>query len=118
MSHDLQYILQQLEGRVSQEALLAYLGGHSTQAEREQVEEAMVENPFLADAIEGLRIVAQPTSINSTLQELNAGLRSRLTRTPTRRKKVFQQRWTLAAIVLVVVLAIAAWFLIHFLSGK
>lgn len=57
------------------EKLLAYLEGKLGDPERMEVEMAMVESDFLADASEGLEHMQEPARIPGIVDELNLRLR-------------------------------------------
>jgi hypothetical protein len=59
MNESLNEILNQYRGVFTDDILMRYVGGNATQAESRHIESLMADDPFLADAIEGLMLGEQ-----------------------------------------------------------
>ncbi|MBK6483624.1 MAG: tetratricopeptide repeat protein [Chitinophagaceae bacterium] len=57
-------------GEVPEEMLVRYARGLATPEEQRQIEEAMADDPFLSDAVEGMMKVENPDKINADLQAI------------------------------------------------
>jgi len=74
----------------------------------------LADNDFMNDAIEGLENVKDKKDINFFVEQLNRNLHKKLLQKQKRKhkRKLLQQRWVYAAIVLILALLVATWLLI------
>jgi len=113
MNKDLLNILLNSNKDINNQQLMDYLAGKLSEEEKHAVEMQLAENDFMSDAVEGLEIVKNKRDINVFVDQLNRDLHKKLFRKSKRqRRKAIQQRWTFAAIILILVLLLAAWLMI------
>lgn len=113
MSNELNNIFNQQEDSNTPEELLKYLQGELDKNAEHQLEQRMVEDPFLNDAAEGLALIKDKDSINNTTQHLNKNLKQHLHK--KRRKSpslFFNQSWIYVAVIILLLLIIAAYIII------
>ena len=113
MNKDLLNILLNSNKDINNQQLMDYLAGKLSEEEKHAVEMQLAENDFMSDAVEGLEIVKNKRDINVFVDQLNRDLHKKLFRKSKRqRRKAIQQRWTFAAIILILALLLAAWLMI------
>jgi len=113
MNKDLLNILLNSNKDIDNQQLMDYLAGKLSEEEKHAVEMQLAENDFMSDAVEGLEIVKNKRDINVFVDQLNRDLHKKLFRKSKRqRRKAIQQRWTFAAIILILALLLAAWLMI------
>jgi len=113
MNKDLLNILLNSNKDIDNQQLMDYLAGKLSEEEKHAVEIQLAENDFMSDAVEGLEIVKNKRDINVFVDQLNRDLHKKLFRKSKRhRRKAIQQRWTFAAIILILALLLAAWLMI------
>ena len=115
MSDELKNILSNLNKDIEQEKLLQYLNEHLSDAEQHELEKQMNEDAFMNDAIEGLQEVKNKKAIPDYVQELNSGLKKQIQKNKQRRhtKGILPQYWNYISIVVLLALAVIAWFIIR-----
>lgn len=118
MSANLKDILASLNNEVDQEKLLQYLSGQMPQQEQHELEKQLSEDPFLADAMEGLQSFKNSTEAELMVYQLNASLKKQLAKKEKRRKKRSpgDQTYTYYAIVLLLLLAVIAYLVVRKLN--
>jgi len=113
MNKDLLNILSNSNKDIDNQQLMDYLAGKLSEEERHAVEMQLAENDFASDAVEGLDHVKNKRDINVVVDQLNRDLHKKLFQKPNkRRRKMLQQRWIYAAIILILALVIATWLMI------
>ena len=115
MNHDLLKILSESNKDIDNQKLMDYLAGHLDATELHKVEELMAEDNFVNDAIEGLQNMESQRKIESLVEQLNMDLQKKLQLKKARKdkRKIKDQPWIYFAIILIIMLAIAGWFVIH-----
>jgi hypothetical protein len=84
--------------------LRKYLNGELTDKEMQALEKAALEDPFLSDAIDGLREAGNISSFESDVAELRNRLNKRVQKEKKKRGIIFMfPRWQVAASILVIV---------------
>lgn len=98
--------------------LMNYLNGKLPPGEQHEVEQWMMENPFEAEAVEGLQHAGGEKNIQATVDQLNRQLHKYLEQKKQRRqrKKDPTGMWTYIAILFILVLAVLVYFMIRKLS--
>ncbi len=113
MNKDLLNILSNSNKDIDNQQLMDYLAGKLSEEEKHAVEMQLAENEFASDAVEGLAAVQNKRDINVVVDQLNRELHKKLSQKPNkRRRKMLQQRWIYAAIILILALVIATWLMI------
>src|SRR5580692_3545507 len=94
-------------GAWSNEDVRKYLNGELSTSEMHQLEQAALDDPFLADGLEGLT-VAPAAGITRDMEELRARLQQRVGRKKTR---FVPLAWRVAAaVILLLGLGFMAWY--------
>jgi tetratricopeptide (TPR) repeat protein len=65
-------------GEVPEEMLVRYVRGLATPEEQRQIEEAMADDPFLSEAVEGMMKVENPDKINTDLQAIQESINRKI----------------------------------------
>ncbi len=102
---------------ISEEQLLRYINGKLSGEEQYMVERAIEEDPFLYDALEGLAEIQNKETISQLTAQINANLSKQLQQKPKNKPIKFLQFSWMTALVIVLILAVLAWYILH-LSGK
>ncbi len=99
---------------IDNQKLADYFNGKLSFAEQHEVEMWMMENPFDAEAFEGLRTVQSQQKINITVDQLNKQLKKYLLekKIKRRRKLITSDTWTYLAVFIILILAILAYIII------
>lgn len=115
MNHDLLKILSESNKDIDNQKLMDYLAGHLDAAELHKVEELMAADDFVNDAIEGLQKVDSQRKIEALVEQLNSDLQKKLQVKKARKekRKIKEHPWVYFAVILIILLAIAGWFVIH-----
>lgn len=115
MKENLKDILSHLSTEIDQETLLLYLQGKLSAEQQHEVEKQMMENDFASDALEGLRNIKDQQRLQLLIDQLNLDLKKK-----TEKKKAYKEKrrikqdpWVLVAIVLILTLAVIAYFIIY-----
>jgi hypothetical protein len=115
MKENLKDILSNLHSEVDQEMLLKYLQGHLTAIQQHEVEKNLLDDPFEADAMEGLENMHDKSQLSEFVEQLNCDLKKK-----TSRKKnwLFKrdaklEPWLLLAIVLILLLVVIGFIVIY-----
>ncbi len=107
MSKDTDKILSGDRSPVSQELLLRYVQGRVTKEERRRIEEQLPDDPFLADAVEGLMIQSASSQPEKDFAVIRQKIKSKTI--PHLRKTFPVKRWMQLAAALVVLISLG-WF--------
>lgn len=115
MNHDLLKILSESNKDIDNQKLMDYLSGHLDEKSSHQIEEMMSGDDFVNDAIEGLQRLDNQKKIENLVEQLNTDLQKKLQAKKARKekRKLKEYSWMYYAIVLIIVLAVAAWFVIN-----
>ncbi|HZE86015.1 MAG TPA: hypothetical protein VE035_16965 [Puia sp.] len=115
MNKDLLNILSDSNKDIDNQQLMDYLSGRLSDKERHEVEQKMAGNELLNDAVEGLQGFSDKKNVQGYVDQLNAALQKNLQKKKLRREKrrLKEYPWIYYAILLVLALCIAAWFVIH-----
>ncbi|GAO43658.1 anti-sigma factor family protein [Flavihumibacter petaseus] len=118
MNRDLLNILSHSNKDIDNQLLMDYLNGVLSQQDQHLVEEWLEENPFAADAMEGLQAFDDKTALHDYVKQLNADLKKHLEQKKQRREK---RRWkdnpiVYIALVLILILIILAYIVLHYLG--
>ena len=114
MKQYLKDILSHLHSELDQETLLKYLQGKLSSTEQHEVEKNLVDDPFEADAVEGLQTMENKQNLAHLVEQLNLDLRKK---TRPQKKWAFQREvklesWLLLAIVLILLFAVLGYLVI------
>jgi hypothetical protein len=114
MNKDLLNILSNSNKDIGNQQLMDYLAGKLPDDEKHEVEMQLDGNDFVNDAIEGLEHVKDKGNIDVFVDQLNRDLHKKLLRTKNKKqkRKLLQQRWVYAAIILILALIVSTWLMI------
>lgn len=117
MKENLKDILSHLHSEVDQETLLKYLQGKLSSEEQHELEMNLLDDPFEADAAEGLAAMDNKQNIPAVVSQLNLDLKKKTTK---RNKGAFRREaklesWLLVTIVLILLLAVIGYLVIHYM---
>jgi anti-sigma factor RsiW len=114
MNRDLLNILSNSGKDIDNQQLMDYLAGKLSEEQKHEVEKIMADNEFMNDAIEGLEEVKDKRDINLFVEQLNRDLQKKIQQKKVKKqkRKLLQQRWVYAAIILILAIVIATWFMI------
>lgn len=117
MKENLKDILSHLNSEVDQETLLKYLQGKLSAEEQHELEKSMLDDPFEADAAEGLAAIENKQHISSLVNQLNRDLKKKTTKRSlwAFRREAKLEFWLLVTIVLILLLAIIGYWVIYYL---
>lgn len=108
------------EGFPDDAALLAYLEGQADPAVQAAMEAALAESAFLREAMEGLAQAGDPALLKASKKILQARLQEQI---PKRRQTLspaqvlLREHWIWLAVVMVLVLAMAGFWVLQKLIG-
>ena len=115
MNQDLLKILSDSNEEIDNQKLMDYLSGKLSEAEVHEVEELMAESELINDPMEGLQQVKSNKNIEGLVEQLNSDLHKKLDQRKTGRnkKRVKEYPWVYLAVILILMLAITAWFVLQ-----
>ena len=114
MKENLKDILSSLNPDIDQETLLRYLQGKMTPQEQHDVEKKAVDDPFEADALEGLAHMDNNQKIHDLIEGLNADLRKKTAKKKKLRGKLQlnMEPWLLFTVIIILLLVVVSFFII------
>ena len=103
------------QGVVTEEALVAYLHNELSPEEKQELEKLLLNDPFAADALEGLKSSANQSAVTSSMSSLRKKVRER---TGIKERKKLEVHWvTFAwAAVLIGLLIGIGFIMVNFLN--
>lgn len=115
MNPDLLNILANSNKEIDNQLLMDYLSGNLTGEKKHAVEEWMADNDFMSDALEGLESIPDKKNVQVYVEELNRSLQKNLKKRKIHREKMRlkENPWTYLAILVVLVLCLAVYFILH-----
>ena len=115
MKENLKDILSHLHSEVDQEELLKYLEGKLSADEQHELEKNSLDDPFEADALEGLENFSNKAKIASLVDQLNQDLKKKTAKKkkwPHRREAKLEP-WLLITIIVVLLVVVLGYIIIH-----
>ncbi|MEO6000889.1 MAG: hypothetical protein ABIN89_28850 [Chitinophagaceae bacterium] len=115
MSIDLLKILSDSNKDIDNQKLMDYLTGQLSAREIHEVEKSMATSDFVNDAVEGLMEVTNSRDISTLVEQLNKDLGKKLQQRKSlkEKRKLKEYPWMYFSLVLILLLMVAAWFVIH-----
>lgn len=113
---DLKDIWMRNEGRLPEDMLIAYMEGKLPPDQQRQVEQWLADEGMESDALEGLQDM-NTTDAQQMVSRLNHNLHKSLAGKQRKRRQLVDNRWGVVAIVVIVLLAVLAYYVIY-LSAK
>ena len=117
---DLYNISSNNEEAFSDEELVDYLTHNLSPEKQLHLENSIEQDPFVLDAIEGLKEIPDKQQINQSINELNLHL-NKLVNTKNKRKqkrKLPVDQWAMLAVIVVLFVSIITYFIIHLQASK
>lgn len=113
MKNDLLNILSSMQHADNQK-LVDYLQGKLSGKEKQEVEQALGDSGFDDDALEGLQQVQDKEKIQAVVNQLNSKLIAHLKEKRNKRKKktISVQQWIVISVIILLGLAVLAYFII------
>lgn len=101
---------------ISNEELLKYLDKDISEDEMHSIEQKMSDSDFENDALEGLTQFKSREKIIATTNTINQQLKKQIVKSNKRKtkRKIEDQQWLIAAILMILLFSIGGYFLIHF----
>jgi hypothetical protein len=101
---------------ISNEELLKYLDKDISEDEMHSIEQKMSDSDFENDALEGLTQFKSREKIIATTNTINQQLKKQIAKSNKRKtkRKIEDQQWLIAAILMILLFSIGGYFLIHF----
>lgn len=120
MSNELKDILGNSNKDIDNQQLMAYLQQQLEKEEAHKVEEAMSDDPFMNDAMEGLQQMSDKQNIAGYVDQLNRDLQKKLEKKKQRKlkRRLANQDWVYFAIILMLVLCSIAYYIIKKFVAK
>lgn len=115
MADELNDILSTGAENIRREQLIKYLEGSLPDAERHQVEKAMIDSGLLNDAVEGLQILPDHQRISTIQNEIDLRLKKSLAKKDKRKErlKIKGLYWVVVAILIILLVALLTFAVIY-----
>ena len=115
MNKELSDILSNNNKDIDSRKLMDYLSNDLSTEDKHELEEAMVDSPFLSDALDGLKSFKSEESLTEFVQQLNSHLKKQLELKKKRRlkRKLKDQPWAVISIVLILLLVVICFLVIR-----
>ncbi|HVF81070.1 MAG TPA: hypothetical protein VM884_04015 [Flavisolibacter sp.] len=115
MKENLKDILSNLHSETDQQTLLNYLQGKLSAEQQHEVEKALLDDEFEAEALEGLQEFNNKRNISVLVANLDAELKKKTAKKKASRQKreIKLDPWLFIAIILILAIAIISFFVIY-----
>lgn len=114
---DLNDIFADEKGKLSDEDLLKYLDGKTSEAERHAIEKKMLSSSFEEEAMEGLQQYTDRSKLENHLRQSNANLQRQLHKKSRKQSFSFKDLpMTIATVLLILSICVLAYLVIHLLT--
>ncbi|HQE11361.1 MAG TPA: hypothetical protein PLQ78_01295 [Flavipsychrobacter sp.] len=100
-------------GSLSEEQIQAYLNGTLNNDEVREIEQLLSDTAMESDAIEGLNTLNK-VETDATVKKLNQTLQKLVQKRKKRNSFIATNKWTWLAVILVILLAVLAFWVIYF----
>ena len=120
MTDELKDILSNLNKEIEQDKLLDYLNKKLSAPEAHEVEQQMLEDDFMNDAVEGLEHFKNKNDLLLQVQQLNEDLKKQTQKKKQKKdkRKLREQPWLYFTIALLLILVIISFVLVKkYLGG-
>ena len=104
------------EEELSDEQLMNYLKGYLSREDAHNIEEEMIDDSFLNDAIEGLQQFSSNKKMDDYVRQLNHHLHEQITAQKQRnsKRRIKDMPWIIQALIIVLLLCLLAYGVIMF----
>ena len=115
MNNDLLNILSNSNKDIDNQKLMDYINGTLSDLEKNEVEQQMVDNGFVNDAIEGLKNISNKKDLQAYVDQLNSTLQKQVERKKERREKrrLKEHPWIYFAIIIILALCVIGYVVIR-----
>lgn len=115
MKENLKDILSNLHSETDQQTLLNYLQGKLSAEQQHEVEKALLDDEFEAEALEGLQGIKNKQNISALVEGLNTDLKKKTAKKKAGRQKteIKLDSWLLLTIVILLLLVVISYFIIY-----
>lgn len=105
---------------IDQEQLKKYLDGELPDEEKHIIEKAMIDSPFVNDALEGLKYISSQKKRDDLVENINSTLRKNINAKTGRRRssKISHIWWSILSVALILLLAAVSILLIRWFKEK
>lgn len=119
MNDELKNILQNLNSNIEQEKLLQYLDGHLPEQESQELEQRLQEDPFLADALDGLKNIGSKEKAELLAFQINKSLKNKLQKgKKSKAINIFSNEYIIySTIGIILILALISYLVIKKMMG-
>jgi hypothetical protein len=106
------------EEELSDEQLMNYLKGYLSHEDAHDIEEKMIDDSFINDAIEGLQQFSSNRKLDDYVRQLNHHLHQQIIEQKQRnyKRRLKDIPWIIQAIIIVLLLCMLAYVVIMFVS--
>lgn len=114
MSNELKDILNNSNKNIDNQQLMDYLGSHLNKPAEHEVEKAMMDDPFVNDAVEGLQQIPGNKNIPAYVEQLNEDLNKQIAKNKKRRekRKLKDSPYTYYTIIILLVLLVICFIVV------
>lgn len=98
----------------SNQDILNYIDGKGNAVWRNQFELAMAQNPFLADAVDGIKILKENQKLNEKSTRINSFIKANTVAKKSVDEEASFPGFVYIAILLILILAVVAWYVIYY----
>jgi hypothetical protein len=109
-------ILKDQEVPIDNQQIIEYLQGELKEESLHNLEAIELDDPLMQDAMEGLRMLDKPASLQSMTKGLDQQLQQNIRAQKGRQRKVFSYKehgWILMTVVTILILILIAFFVIY-----
>lgn len=119
MNDDLKNILQNLNNEIEQEKLLQYIDGKLPEQEMQKLEQQLRDDPFLADAMDGLKNISSKEKASLLAFQINKSLKGKLQKAKRNRvKSLFSNEYIVyTTIGILLIISIISYLIIKKIVG-
>lgn len=98
----------------SNQDILNYIDGKGDDVWRNQFEQAMAHNPFLADAVDGIKILKEQQQLNDKSKRINTFIKANTVDKKSVDDEASFPGFVYIAILLILIIAVVAWYVIYY----
>lgn len=116
MADKIKDILSNLSTDIDQEKLLQYLQEQLSTDQQHHVEKVLIDDPFTADAVEGLQQMRDRKKMEYMVEMLNRDLKKKTEKKKKRRERLQlkDQSWLYLSVLIVILLIVICYFVIQY----
>jgi hypothetical protein len=114
MSNELKDILNNSNKDIDNQQLMDYLSRHLSKPNEHEIERAMLDDPFINDAVEGLQQMPGNKNITAYVEQLNEDLNKQIAKNKKRKEKrrLKDSPYTYLTIIILLVLLVICFIVV------